>query len=54
MIFPKRETYCQTILFTMRMFGSPQVLENDIGMKQTRNGASEMVEQDIANITMPY
>jgi hypothetical protein len=49
MILPKREMYCLTILFTMRMIGSPQVLEHHIGMKQTRNRASKMVEQDIAN-----
>jgi hypothetical protein len=55
MILPKREMYCLTILFTMRMIGSPQVLENHIRMKQTRNGASKMVKQDITvhNIKMP-
>jgi hypothetical protein len=47
--------YCLTILFTMSMIGSPQVLENHIGMKQTRNGALKMVEQGFAvyNIKMP-
>jgi hypothetical protein len=40
----------------MRMIGNPQVLENHIRMKQTRNRAEKMVEQDIAvyNIKMPY
>jgi hypothetical protein len=48
--------YCLTILFTMSMIGTAQVLEHHIGMKQTRNCASKMVEQDIAvyNIKMPY
>jgi hypothetical protein len=48
--------YCLTILFIMSMIESTQVLENHIGMKQTRNRAEKMVEQDIAvyNIKMPY
>jgi hypothetical protein len=56
MILPKRETHCPNILFTMSMIGSTQVLENHIGMKQTRNRASNMVERDIAgyNIKMLY
>jgi hypothetical protein len=56
MILPKREMYCSTIFFPMRMTGIAQILENHIGMKQTRNRASNMVERDIAgyNIKMPY
>jgi hypothetical protein len=56
MILNKREMYCPTILFTMSMIGTALILENHIGMKQTRNRASNMVERDIAgyNIKMLY